>query len=196
LETELLLCGEGTAVTRQELVEAGLVGDQGGLPEVDGESPEEGEVVLHHGEAAHHRARVPPLRIERGLDQGRIGGVQAVAGRTGETAQHTVGRVDELLAQGAQGQELAAEGREVPPVARHLDGVVRWADRLRGEARVRQGDLHRGGYAVRDLQHAGGWIGRAGGIYPVEGIVRAAVPEAPEVEDGVDVEGRVAARHL
>src|SRR5439155_14120014 len=36
----------------------------------------------------------------------------------------------------------------------------------------------------------------AGRVYPVEDVVRPAVPEAPEVEDGVHGGGGVATRHL
>src|SRR5207245_10603083 len=80
----LLLGAEGTVVAFQELVHAGIVGNQRGFVHLDGQSPNEGEVRLHHREpvlrssgagrqdrAAAIRvdlddaARVPPLRLNQ-----------------------------------------------------------------------------------------------------------------------------------
>ena len=195
-EPEPLLGVEGAGVPVQERVVARLVRDLRRPVEHDGQPPVQGEVVLHDREAVHHRARVPPRRIERGPDQRRVGGVEAEAREPGERAQHAVGGVHELLAERPEREELAAELGEAPPRARHLDAIVRRPDFLGRQASVGEGDLDRCRHAVGHAQDPGGWVGRSRGVHAVEDVVRAAVPEVPEVEDRVDAEGRVPACDL
>src|SRR5438445_411707 len=124
VHAELLGGADRARVTREEAIDAGVVGHELRLVEQDRQAPVQGEVVLHDAEAVDERAGVPPLRLEGGLDERCVGGRETRAARVGERPEHAVVGRDELAAEGAEVQELASELRKVAARTRHLDPVV------------------------------------------------------------------------
>src|SRR5436309_761643 len=130
-EPVVLRRGQGGA-PQLDAIEEAVVGDEGGLVELDRQPEEEREVLLHHRELAggerraggsgdgaaarrerHDLVRVPPLGVEGRLDQRHIRLRQAArAGRRAalaERAEHAVGGIDALLRECREAQHQLAD---------------------------------------------------------------------------------------
>ena len=102
------------------------------------------------------------------------------------SAEHAVAGRDLLPRQRRQRQQLAAQPRPRPAVKRHLDGIERWPDGLRGEARVVQAHSLGLEHGTSRNQHVGAAIRVAKRRRACKESACAAVPEVADVEDSID----------
>src|SRR5262249_25446011 len=137
-EPELLDIGEGRVVALHEGIERRAVGDQRALVELDRKPEEEAEVGLDLLVAVDLLARAPVPLLEGLLDQrgvvdreSRLAGELALRElRARPAPEGGVLRMDQLLTEGPDPEELPPEGGEGAGAERHLDVVQRRLDRL------------------------------------------------------------------
>ncbi len=95
--------GEGLSVAFKELVDAGVVGDEGGFVGLDREAPVDGEVGFEEF------GGLPVGGLKGGFDEGAIVGSEAEAGGVGVGAEDAIVGGDGLAAEGLEGEEFFGE---------------------------------------------------------------------------------------